>query len=237
MKISNVIFSAIFVLGFANCAYSQPEITFDNQGLSSVHADAPELLANGQIELRQRLIWPGEVPPAKPPRITFEQTDHMLRQQFDWGTILCTYQAQNDRLNLDLKITNTTKADIRFLELAMMRLKFAGNVKIDDRSGGWPNPINPADEPTVAVANYQGGSAAWCCEDIGQAVQVHMEPAGGSGEYALIFKLPGPPISASIAGQDWARISSLIAAFGKRRRKRRRTRQRYLPKSRGQISA
>ena len=196
------------------------QIRYGNGGPSSIRYGNNELLADGQMEVRQRAHFPGEIISGRPapgePAIQFDATASRLLQTYSWGSISCIYRVAGDRIYLDVAVTNTSKDGLRLIDIALMKLRLPGWNKSGEWDGRWPQPIDTADDPQIFQINYLTGTMLFCGEDVDRPLGLHVLPAGNSDECALVLRFESFPHMGSLIGGGDSVHFKLSVRFGPR---------------------
>ena len=212
---------AILVLWLGVVAVAAPttqsslQIGFNSQGLSSVNYGGQELLADGRIEVRQRLTWPAEAnAPTTQPQSGFEPAAARVQQAYAWGTVSCVYRVDGDKLKLDVEVQNTGKVDIRLIDLVLMHLKLPGWTEQGKSEHRWPQPMNVADDLPIVTVNYGSGTMLFCGEEVDRPLGLHVLPDHQADQYAIVLRDEGPPYMGSSIGPGNTRHFLLSLRFG-----------------------
>jgi hypothetical protein len=208
----------VTVLFFAAVrADAQPtlQIRVNDQGLSSIRYGGDELLAQSQIELRKLMLWPAEAAsPQSNPHVGFNLAANRLVQTYEWGSISCVYRIDGGRIYLDVQVKNTAKAGIRFIDMALMKLKLPGWNKSGEWDGRWPQPSDTADDPQIFQINYDGGTMLFCGEQVDRPLGLHVLPTGITDQCQLVLRFESFPHMGSLIGKGDSDHFLLSVRFG-----------------------
>jgi hypothetical protein len=201
-------------------AVADLQMQFGDHGPSSIRYGGNELLVDGQIEVRQRALFPGQINSERPtpgePVVRFDPASNRLLQTYQWGSISCVYRMAGDRIYLDVAVTCATKDPIRFLDVALLKLRLPGWNKSGEWDGRWPQPIDTADDPQIFPINYFTGTMLFCNEEVDRPLGIHVLPAGDKDQCALILRFEGLPHMGSLIGEGDAVHFKLSVRFGPR---------------------
>ncbi len=169
---------ALLVLGGAVQA-TDLSVSFDGNGLASLRMGETELLRDGSVAVRRVVLVDGfrnrnAEPDATmyhadtrtfrdgrtvPFEVYFEPMAHKLSQLHEWGRLTVAYQDGPGRLDLDVRIENTSDETIEYIELDMATLALPGQVqsRLVSSIPGFMRSNANLEGPDVRVTDFEGG--------------------------------------------------------------------------------
>ncbi|HUU21219.1 MAG TPA: hypothetical protein VM389_01665, partial [Phycisphaerae bacterium] len=188
---------------------AKPAVRFDENGLDALILGGQDLLASGQatverVTLADRYWNPNEldhekqllVPEDKDPysgysvkrrkgsvkaqRRSFDAKSRTLRLTYEWGTVEVACRPAAGRLDLDVKVTNTSAGALDSIVLDLLKLRLPGEVKVSAVSTmpRWARSQCNVGAPRVIHATFAGGSAVFCSEQPGRPLAQNVQPMG-----------------------------------------------------------
>jgi hypothetical protein len=194
------------------------DVGFGENGLNSLRYGGSELLSDGIPGLRALVTMHGTALTQEPidrPSVAFDAKFQRLDETFAWGRVSTVYTVDGNRLFIDLTVDNTSKQDIRQIDLALMRLKLPGKVDAEEWETRWPQPIRPCDDPQIVPLHFAGSLLLLCGEEVDRSIGLHVFRDSGSGEYSLVLRDEGMPMMDGAIGAGDRREFKLSVRLGR----------------------
>lgn len=146
-----------------------PQLAMGPRGLTSLRFGGRELLHDGELRVNQAVLrrWDGTSHPAdlKEGRFTADPARQEVTRSYPWGSVSCRYTVRDNRLNLDLQVTNRSEEVLSGIFLEPLQLSFP------EPPRGWdgnPRLAHNIGSPSVIRAEYGRGTVALVNEDVGR---------------------------------------------------------------------
>jgi hypothetical protein len=179
---------------------------FAAAGLSSLKAGDTELLADGNLSMNDLEIAGAGVNGADfdPNRSGFDPDSKTLVRLYRWGGIRAIYRGNDQKLDIDLSISNTSSKPLTRLGITLMRLTFPAVPDGVDWTNGYMISCDRSDDIPVLLADWHSARLAMCCSDPNEFAKFGFKPQGGKpGDkpYDLWVKFDGAPIGPGATGE------------------------------------
>lgn len=144
------------------------EISMGKAGLQSMKYRGTELLVDGSFVVTRAVLkaWDGTLTNADltAGKVSVDVAQQQVTCIYPWGTIVCQYQLKGDRLQINVKATNTSEIIVQGLGMQLMYIKFPTRPKGWD--GATPHLSANLGWPTVAGGDFGTGMITFCNEDV-----------------------------------------------------------------------
>jgi HEAT repeat protein len=142
------------------------EVTFDANGLATLRHNGVELIAAGDRRFRLREVkfqdatakdGIRQVYEPKPTTVAFDHARKVLTQSFDWGRVECAFAVKGERLDFDVKVTNTAPDPMVACNWQPVSLRLPHlpeNIGENDRGGGPIVDLYRHDKGTIGLVNW-----------------------------------------------------------------------------------
>ena len=173
--VSNFLFLVTLLASFAGAGCAQDataklEVAFNDKGLAKLQYAGQELLGDGRFLVLSadhlkpdgttQSVWWGD---AHETEITFDQATKTLNWKMPWGSVATKYTVKNDRLDLDMTVTNNSDKPLTGINLQPLAIKFP--VAPQGWIEGYPVIGANLGAPTINYASFGTGSLAVVNED------------------------------------------------------------------------
>jgi hypothetical protein len=181
-------------------------------GLDSLSFNGQSLLASpeaGEFQSQKsvvRTVLDALVPRSSPRLARADKQADTVDVNYPWGGISCAYGKQDNRLNMTLKVSNTSSEPLKEFSLRLMELSFsrvphggtleAGMFGFGFKGPAWPFDQWPASIPSVADpvfsvpivrADFGTGVLNFCSDDVECSVGVTHTTSRDSTRYPFVI--------------------------------------------------
>ena len=111
-------------------------------------------------------------------------------------------------------MTNSAKADLRLIDLSLMRLRLPGWADKTHGEGKWPHSAYAANDPSVLAIRYDGGTLLFCGEQVDDPPGLHVVREKETDDYALVLRHEGPPFMGLLIPHGQSHHFLLSLRFG-----------------------
>ena len=157
---------------------------FDDKGLHSLKLGDLELLESGEIQIDGAFqIAPnGEISTVALHHFDrVDRNEHSIIRTFKWGEITSVYTLRDKRLDVVIRITNSSDRAMSEIWMTLMRFRFP------QRPVGfkWPIMQFNIDAPSIVRADYGSGVVDLCNEDFYRRLSIGFVPGNNEKDWPV----------------------------------------------------